>query len=1013
MNIVETSVFLPGNIHTRRRAIQLRIEGAADVTVPPEALRQLAQTMAKLRPQVTDFPAWRRVQGATGPVPVAAIVEVMAIVAQRYSYWPVKFCAWRESPATHSPDQAGQLERQGYAVYETGSEGPGRAAAAVALGVARAVLSGASSRDIHKDLRRGMRTYLRETEPETPSGDSLQIAGVAASRGIPWSVLHESTYLRLGWGAHSHVMRGSESTNTGSINRALARNKGMTNRILAQAGLPVAEQRQARDLNDAAKLAEEIGYPLVVKPRDGNMGKGVTVGVTDRAELELAVTRALKVSKRLVLERFIAGDEYRLLVINGEMVAAVFRRAAQVVGDGSLTVRDLVKRENQRPERDSLLRGRMAIMSELKLDRDAIDLLTKQGLTVDSVPGADQVVYLRRESNVSRGGEAIDVTSSLHPDNKAMAARAAAVIGLDVCGVDFITPDPSVPWHENGGTICEVNSRPGINMQIQLGGEIGQRIPLAVLSMLFPKGTPSRMPVVALLGLPEQTASLRKVVEELALAAGRKLAVLPSGASDPTLPSTLCLDSIEQLEWDTDIEVVLLEATPDSVLSQGLGVDRLDLAVIAMGDGSAGHDMASHVLRHLAGPRVAALDDPAALARIAQTLGLSVADMDQQVLDDPAPHALPVARKPVDGKTFTATFLGDIGFGESYMHRRRATDLQRILGTQGHGYSLVDLHGILGLGDLNIANLETPLSGRPDIGLQGRKKYLGWSDPDRTVAALQQAGIDAVCLANNHALDCGQTGLSETLTRLDRARITGFGAGPHAEAAGHPLIHRFTAGGIDRSLVVFPGFEFRGRYDSRYRWYAKSGRAGVAVISADQIARQIALLRDILPDPTFVAFPHWGTDYTQTNDRQVAYAGELAAAGIDLIIGHGAHVAQPFQMVDGCPVLFNLGNFVWNTPGRFGGTEAMPYGAAATLTFTRAQKAGPRLRIYPLVVDNMLTQFQNRPVTEAEFEAAADLIGGQMRRPPRRMRDDVGHYLDIPLRRRTRPAIVKQQMAAE
>ncbi|PVA09241.1 hypothetical protein DC366_15190 [Pelagivirga sediminicola] len=261
---------------------------------------------------------------------------------------------------------------------------------------------------------------------------------------------------------------------------------------------------------------------------------------------------------------------------------------------------------------------------------------------------------------------------------------------------------------------------------------------------------------------------------------------------------------------------------------------------------------------------------------------------------------------------------------------------------------------------------------KTDPALSERKSYLGWCDPAPTLAALKDAGIDAVTLANNHMLDCGTAGLTETQTMLHGAGIASFGAGEDETAAARPFIHRFAMNGAERTLVVFGGFERRARYDHEYNWYAGPRIAGIGKLDADRIAAQIASLRDTLPNPTFVVFPHWGVDYAGVTQKQRDMAAALAAAGADLIIGHGAHIVQDAEMIDGCAVLYNIGNFVWNTPGRFSSRAVPPYGLAVALEFTSASEAGATLRLYPIVTDNSVTEFRNRPVTSGEFEHAQD-----------------------------------------
>ncbi len=513
--------------------------------------------------------------------------------------------------------------------------------------------------------------------------------------------------------------------------------------------------------------------------------------------------------------------------------------------------------------------------------------------------------------------------------------------------------------------------------------------------MLFPADKPTRIPVVVLLGTSSQTRRLRRDIEAVATRVNVSLGVvLSEGSRDRTLPSTRRIKDAETLYYDTQIEAAVIEMLPEEFGQSGVGFKDIDLAVLVAPDGPAAYDHAFRALARIAKSRLRSMDDPAALTQSLEALNLPTDAVSA------VPAAVDHASEPLKLRNedeFTALFLGDVGFGEAYMHNRRAADLKNILATDGPSYSLANLQNILGLGDLTIANLEVPLSAQTDTALNGRKKYLGWCNADSTVAALKEAGIDAVTLANNHALDCGTAGLAETVTRLRKADIASFGAGRDATDAALPYVRRFIVGGVEHSLVVFGGFEHRARYENQYRWYASRNIAGIGKLAPGQIAHQINLLRSSLRRPIFVAFPHWGLDYSEPTDSQRATAVELADVGLDLIIGHGSHSIQPTDTVNGCPVIYNIGNFAWNTPGRFDKTNAPPFGLAVALTFQGGQSSGPLLRLYPIMTDNSVTGFQNRPVTTEEFSKAVQHLSGGAPQRYRTGQDAVGYHLELEL----------------
>lgn len=1010
MKIRSHKLWRHGNIHTRRLAMELRLEGAEGVFLTRKDIRRLPKMFDPPQGRVADCPAWRRLRGARQPVPAAAVVEVLSLITQRCAYWPVKFCAWRAdaaNPEAASPEAADpgdadaapdtpapSLQAQGRAVFEIGSERTGRAAAAVAVAVTTAMIKGVSRARLHDLFFRQLEDFIGSTGQQTPAADSLRLAALASKRSIPWSSLHESQYLQLGSGRYTHILKGSESTHTASVSRAISRDKRLTREMLAEADLPVARQRTARSEKTVVSQAQAIGYPLVVKPLDGNMGNGVTVGVADDEQLLRAFHHARKFSRTIVLEHLIEGDEYRLLVVDGRYVSAMHRSPAQVRGDGLSTVAALVALENTRPERASVERGRTSVMKAIQIDDEAIRVLSDQGLTPDSVPPEGVRVLLRQESNLSRGGEPFDVTDRVHPSIRDVAERAADVIGLDVCGVDFITTDVERPYTETGGAICELNSRPGVNPHLHVMGKEAHKVTDAMLEMLYPPGAPARIPIVVLLGSPSQTRAMRRDIEAVATRANRPLGAVLSRRNGKARPATLLSDTGGALGRDNRIEAGIIEITPTQVVRRGIGAEYVDLALLAPSDGSETHELAADTVTRIASSRVAALDDPAALARALEVLGLPTGDA--VAFPTPFPEAREGAMTLASDR-LTALFVGDVGFGESYAHRPRMEGLPEILATQGPGYSLAGLRGLLGMADLTIANLEVPLANTPDPALEGRKNYLGWCRAQPTLAALQEARIDAVTLANNHALDCGTSGLAETMMRLHGAGIAGFGAGGNADAAAEPFIHRFTVGGTERALVVFAGFERRARYQNEYHWYADDRLAGIGKLAEARIATQIAALRDTLPNPTFVVFPHWGVDYAGITGKQRKSAAALAHAGADLVIGHGAHVVQDAEMVGDCLVIYNIGNFVWNTPGRFSKRGAAPYGLAVALNFGEDPAEGLGLRLYPIVIDNAVTGFQNRPVTSEEFADALEKLPLGPHGLFHPAQDEVGFHLETTL----------------
>lgn len=325
-------------------------------------------------------------------------------------------------------------------------------------------------------------------------------------------------------------------------------------------------------------------------------------------------------------------------------------------------------------------------------------------------------------------------------------------------------------------------------------------------------------------------------------------------------------------------------------------------------------------------------------------------------------------------KEFSVLFAGDLGFGEHSMHHPRARPLQALLEREGHLSTIAGLAGLIGNADIAIANLEAPLADRFDPALVGRKNSLSWSDAAPAAKALKDVGFSALSLGNDHALDCGRPGLADTMQRLEEVGLTGFGAGDDATAAAAPYITKFRAGGQDRTLVVFGAMEYREHYDQLYRWYTNHGLPGVNPLSPKRLKLAMGTLRRQLTSPIFVVFPHWGKSYEPTSNAQREAARELVDAGADIVIGHGSHSFQPLDFVAGKPVVFGLGNSVWNTPGRYQAEDVLPFSQLASLVFSK--DGSPYLRLFPIVTDNMITGFRSRPVDDSEFAAFTEVNDG-------------------------------------
>ncbi|MGZ8593723.1 MAG: cyanophycin synthetase family protein, partial [Actinomycetota bacterium] len=342
-------------------------------------------------------------------------------------------------------------------------------------------------------------------------GPSTQaILDEAASRDIPFIRLNERSLLQLGWGKYQQRIRATMTSKTSSLAVDIAGDKDMTRRLLASAGLPVPRGEIVLSADEAVAAAKRIGRPAVTKPLDGNHGRGVGLDLRTDRDVRAGFRRAVAEARRgqVVVESFVTGNDYRVLVVGGRMVAVAERVPASVVGDGTHTVAELVELTNQDPRRGI---GHEKVLTKIKVDEAAIELVEKQGYAMDDVPPAEAFVQLAATGNMSTGGISIDRTWEAHEENVEIAEEAARVVGLDVAGIDFLAPDIARPVRETGGAIVEVNAAPGFRMHTHPTEGEPQYVAKDVVDLLFPPGTPSRIPIVAVTGSNGKTTTVRMI----------------------------------------------------------------------------------------------------------------------------------------------------------------------------------------------------------------------------------------------------------------------------------------------------------------------------------------------------------------------------------------------------------------------------------------------------------------------------------------------------------------------
>jgi len=560
MNVSLIRALRGPNLWSRHTALEA-VVGCTDAECAIDKLPGFEPRVRSLFPAIGAL----RPGGYGGPVSLAHVLESAALALQAHAGCPVTFS---HTAATLEPG-----------VYQTVIEYSEEAVGRLALELAQALVNAALN-ETDFDLEVAI-AQLRELDEDERIGPSTgAIVDAAVARGIPYRRLTRGSLVQFGWGSRQRRIQAAELDGTSAVSESIAQDKDLTKKLLLAAGVPVPTGRPVMDADDAWAAALLIGLPVVVKPLDGNQGKGVTVNIVTRDHLNIAF-RAAAEHGTVMVEKFLPGNDFRLLVVGNKLVAASRREPPQVLGDGLHTVRELVDIVNQDPRRGE---GHATSLTKIRFDEIAVARLGVQHLTPESIPARGRRVILRNNANLSTGGTATDVTGDVHPDVAARAVAAAQMIGLHICGVDMVCESVLRPLEAQNGGVVEVNAAPGLRMHLSPSYGKGRAVGGAMINELFAHGDDGRVPVVAVTGTNGKT-TVTRLIAHLLTASGLRCGMTntdgvyvdgrQTDSGDCSGPK-----SARNVLMHPDVDAAVFEVARGGVLREGLGFDRCQVSVV-------------------------------------------------------------------------------------------------------------------------------------------------------------------------------------------------------------------------------------------------------------------------------------------------------------------------------------------------------------------------------------------------------------------------------------------------
>lgn len=571
MNIVSSHAYQGKNIYSYKPVVKLVVDLSKYADTPTKDIEGLNEALLKLLPGLRKHCCCRGYEGGfverlQEGTYFAHVLEHIALELQLMLGYDIRFGKTRET------SKKGVYN----IIYGYENEYAGLEAGRLAVEIMEGLLAGEAPK---------LDSVLKEIKKvciETDFGASTSaIAKEAKERNIPLIRIGNGSIVQLGYGKKQKRIEATLTENSSCIAVDIACNKELTKNILHEYGIPVPAGKVVKNEQEALEYCERLGYPVVVKPNYGSHGKGVSINLKSPQEVLEAYRIAAEYEDTVLVEKYIKGSYYRVLVVGDKVVAASHRISAHVTGDGTSTVKELIDKENTNPLRGE---GHEKPLTKINIDKVAEQYLKKQNLSLDYVPNEGEIVYLRENDNLSTGGVAIDVTDSMHEENKRIIVQAARIIGLDVAGVDISTEDISKPMTETGGAIIEINAAPGIRMHHYPYQGTPRNAAKAIVEMLFPDGNTGRIPIVSVTGTNGKTTTSRMlahIIRKLGFTVGM---TTTSGIyvndelvkyGDNTGPI-----SARTVLMDRRVEYAVLETARGGIVNRGLGYDVADVGIV-------------------------------------------------------------------------------------------------------------------------------------------------------------------------------------------------------------------------------------------------------------------------------------------------------------------------------------------------------------------------------------------------------------------------------------------------